>query len=222
MLSINTIVVPQGAEYQSVCRGLSKARVNDVEIIAIPIGVKFVDRLLADYKNKLQNSEGVLIIGLGGSLIDAYSAGDSVIVNACQDLNGKIVELDPKLTTKIQQKLGIASVAGLTSDRVITQASEKLTLARTHQASIVEMEGFGYATQLQQRGIPVAMLRVISDDVHHNLPNLNRAIDSQGNLKTLPMAIALIKQPIAAINLIKGSLAGLKALKQITTNLFSV
>jgi len=221
MLAINTIVVPQGAEYQAVCRGISKTGIDRLEIIAIPIGTKFVDRVMADYEDKLQNSAGVLIMGLGGSLSGAYAAGDSVIVHACKNTNS-IVALDPRLTKEIQQKLNITSVTGLTSNLVITQASEKLALAKTYDTSVVEMEGFTYATKLQQRGIPVAMLRVISDDVRHNIPDLNQAIDPQGNLKTLPMAIALLKQPIAAINLIKGSLAGLKALEQITTELFSI
>jgi hypothetical protein len=64
-------------------------------------------------------------------------------------------------------------------------------------------------------------LRIVSDDRCGDLPDLNQAIDSQGNLQTLPMAIALIKQPMAAIRLIKGSLTGLKALEQITVKLFS-
>ncbi|MEY2859383.1 MAG: hypothetical protein RLZZ74_3696, partial [Cyanobacteriota bacterium] len=46
------------------------------------------------------------------------------------------------------------------------------------------------------------------------------SIDSQGNLQTLPLAIALIKQPIAAIRLIRGSLTGLRALEAITAKLF--
>jgi len=65
------------------------------------------------------------------------------------------------------------------------------------------------------------MLRVVSDDVLNNIPDLNQAIDPQGNLKTLPMAIALIKQPLAAVKLIKGSLTGLKALSKITAELFN-
>jgi hypothetical protein len=50
MLSINTIVVPQGAEYQAVCRGLAKAKVKDkIQVIAIPLGVKQMSQVLVDY-----------------------------------------------------------------------------------------------------------------------------------------------------------------------------
>ena len=221
MLAIDTIVVPQGAEYQAVCRGLHQAGVNNIEIIAIPIGV-FVDRFLSDNRDKLNNSAGVLIMGLCGSLTNTYHLGDSVLVTAIRCLNRSNLLLAPKLTAEIQQKLAIEAVVGLTSDRIITQAREKLTLAQKYNASIVEMEGYDYVTKLQQQGISVAMLRVVSDNSQGNIPDLNKAIDSQGNLQTLPMTIALIKQPIAAIRLIRGSLTGLKALSEITAKLFIV
>ncbi len=65
------------------------------------------------------------------------------------------------------------------------------------------------------------MLRVVSDDLTGDIPNLDSAIDPNGNLQTWPMAIAFLQQPLAAIRLIKGSLRGLKTLQQITTQLFS-
>ena len=221
MLAIDTIVVPQGAEYQAVCRGLQKARVNNIEVIAIAIGEEFVDRFLVDNRDKLDRATGVLIVGLCGSLTAAYSIGDSVLAKSCQNFNHHVVHLDPQLTAQIEAKIGVKTVMSLTSDRVITQAEEKLTLAQQYEADIVEMEGYGYVTKLRQQKISVAMLRVVSDDPNGDIPNLNRAIDAQGNLKTLPMAILLIKQPLAAVKLIKSSLAGLKALEQITTELFT-
>ena len=221
MLAINTIVVPQGAEYQAVCRGLQQTKMDDIEVIAIPIGVKFVDRVLSDYENKLDRATGVLIVGLCGSLSNFYSIGDLVLVTACKDLNHNIVHLNNRLVAEIQHKLAVATAMGLTSDRVITQAPKKLALAQKYNAAIVEMEGYDYVTKLQQREIPVAMLRVVSDDIYGDIPDLSRAIDPQGNLQTLPMAIAFLKQPIAAVRLIKGSLTGLKALSQTTAKLFS-
>ena len=192
MLAIDTIVVPQGAEYQAVCRGLQQAKVDHIEIIAIPIGVKFVDRALADHGDQLNHSTGVLILGLCGSLANSYSVGDSVLITACKDSNNNIVHLNRQLTAEIQRKLAVKTATALTSDRVITQASEKSTLAPKYDASIVEMEGYNYVTKLQHQGTPVAMLRVVSDDARGNIPDLSRAIDPQGNLKALPMAIAFV------------------------------
>ena len=221
MLSINTIVVPQGAEYQAVCRGLQKAKLDSIEVIAIPIGVEHAAQVLSDYSQSSNNIVNVLIMGLCGSLSNAHDVGDSVLVKSCEDLNHNSIELDAKLTANLQQKLSIGVVNGLTSDRIITTAQDKLKIAQQYSATIVEMEGYSYIKQLQRQGKAVAMLRVVSDNLGGDIPDLNQAIDHQGNLQTLPMAIAMVKQPRAAIRLIKGSLAGLKALENITIKLFN-
>jgi nucleoside phosphorylase len=226
MLSINTIVVPQGAEYQAVCRGLAKAKVKHrIQVIAIPLGVKQMSQVLADYAAIISNSTNVLMLGLCGSLSDAYAVGDSVVVKSCVDFDRHLIDLDAKLTAAIQRKLSKSSieidlVAALTSDRIITQAQAKGMLAQKYAASIVEMEGSSFVRALTNQGKSVAMVRVISDDLRGDIPDLNQAIDSQGNLQTFPLAIALIKQPIAAIRLIRGSLTGLKVLEAITAKLF--
>ncbi len=219
---INTIVVPQGAEYQAVCRGLSKAQVDSIQVIAIPIGVRHISQVLANYSQQIDSWANVLIMGLCGSLSDSYTVQDSVLIKSCQDLNHNLIDLDAELTAKIQQKLSIDLVNALTSDHIITQAKDKLILAQQYPTTIVEMEGYSYIKELQRQEISVAMVRVVSDDLRGDIPNLNQAIDSQGNLKTLPLAISFIKQPLAAIRLIKGSLAGLKALEEITAKLFNV
>jgi nucleoside phosphorylase len=226
MLSINTIVVPQGAEYQAVCRGLAKAKVKHrIQVIAIPLGVEQMSQVLVDYGAIISNSTNVLIMGLCGSLSNAYAVGDSILIESCVDLDHHLIDLDAELTASIQRKLSKSSmeidlVAALTSDRIITQAKAKEILAQEYAASIVEMEGSSYVRALTNQGKSVAMVRVVSDDLRGNIPNLNQAINSQGNLQTLPLAIALIKQPIAAIRLIRGSLTGLKTLEEITAQLF--
>jgi hypothetical protein len=48
------------------------------------------------------------------------------------------------------------------------------------------------------------MLRVVSDDSKHDIPNLTSAINSDGSLQPLPLAITMIRQPIAATRLIRG------------------
>ena len=219
MRSINNIVVPQGLEYQAVCRGLLQAKAK-VRVIAIPIGDRNPEAALSNYSQQRSDAPGVLIIGLCGGLCESYTAGDGVVVKSCESLNRDRLNLDDELTTIIQNKLSLDVVRGLTSDRVITRSTEKLKLAEEYQASIVDMEGYGYISYLQQQGA-VAMLRVVSDDVKGDLPDINSAIDERGQLQTIPLAIAMCKQPLAATRLIRGSLTGLKVLQQITTRLFT-
>ena len=217
---IDTIVVPQGAEYQAVCRGLQLADAEPIQIITIPIGTKNIGQILASYSQQLAQSRRVLIMGLCGSLTESYNIGDGLLVKSCLNLESNQINLDSGLTAMLQDILSVEVVTGLTSDRIITQAKEKLMLSQQYPVSVVEMEGYGYVAQLQQQGISVAMLRVVSDGLTGDLPDLSNAIDHQGDLKVIPTAIAFLKQPIAAMRLIRGSLTGLKTLEQMTAKLF--
>jgi len=40
------------------------------------------------------------------------------------------------------------------------------------------------------------MLRVISDDCEHDLPDLTSALSPDGSLQPLPLAIGLLRQPL--------------------------
>ncbi|MCV3214907.1 hypothetical protein OGM63_15520 [Plectonema radiosum NIES-515] len=66
----------------------------------------------------------------------------------------------------------------------------------------------------------MAMLGVVSDDSKHDIPNFTSAINSDGSLQPLSLAITMIRQFIAATRLIRGSLGGLKVLEKVTTFLF--
>ncbi|MDJ0573230.1 MAG: phosphorylase [Pleurocapsa sp. MO_192.B19] len=220
-MSIDTIVVPQGAEYQAVCRGLKKANSKNIQAIAIPLGMQNVRQHLANSRLKSNSSQGVAILGLCGSLSPKYSVGDAVLYQNCWDVNRACIETSTELTQMIQHKLSVDLVTGLTSARPICQAAEKLQFSQIYPVSVVDMEGYGYLQELQHQKIAATMLRVVSDDLTGDIPNLDSAIDPNGNLQTWPMAIAFLQQPLAAIRLIKGSLRGLKTLQQITTQLFS-
>ncbi len=217
-LSINTIVVPQGAEYQAVCRGLQQ-KANKIQVIAIPIGTKDVLQVLVKRSFEFTTPQRVLILGLCGSLSQQYSVGDTVLYRDCCNLNRQCLNLEPELTTMIHNKLSLNLVTGLTSDRPICLATQKRKLAQQYAVEVVDMEGYSYIKELQRQGISVAMLRVVSDNLTGNIPNLSPAIDEDGNLKFLPLANVFLRQPIAAIRLIKGSLTGLQKLQQITAKL---
>ena len=227
-LAIDTILVPQGAEYRAVCQGLKQAQLDKIQVKSIPIGVDNLPKLRQDNSFWRTNPQRVLIMGLCGSLSPAHQVGDAVLYQDCfySDKNCYFttsqLSTDRKLTDNIYGGLGsqISLVTALTSNRPICKAREKLSLYRTYPASVVDMEGFAYLQELQQRGIAVAMLRIVSDGATDELPDLSGAIDFQGNLQTLPLAIAAIKQPIAAMRLIGGSLKALKVLRYITTKLF--
>jgi nucleoside phosphorylase len=131
---------------------------------------------------------------------------------------------DPELTDWVHRKLKerVVTGVGLTSDRLIYSATEKRHLGQLYGADVVDMEGFSALEVLSRAGVAVAMLRVISDDCHHNIPNLTSAISPEGSLQPLPLAIALLRQPIAATRLISGSLGSLQVLQDVTAFLFNI
>jgi uridine phosphorylase len=226
--SIQIILVPQGAEYKAVCKGLNSVTGKIPQVIAIPIGspglIKYLEKLefIAELHNQTQPK--ILVMGLCGSLKKEYNIGDVVIYQSCiYDDNGKknlIREFNIDLTNNLVNKLGLHRVKGITCDRIIFSAQEKHHLTQTYDVDVVDMEGFTILEFFNSLNIDVAMLRVVSDDSQHDLPDLNSAIAPEGSLQSLPLALGMLRQPIAAIRLIKGSLRGLKVLEQITTALF--
>ncbi|MEM9271591.1 MAG: phosphorylase [Cyanobacteria bacterium P01_F01_bin.143] len=225
--SIDRILVVQGAEYQAVKQGLKKTKIsaqlgNLPKIIPIPIGEKNANQIWESqqFLDKSQPQK-VLIMGLCGSLSPEHSVGDLILYKSCIKDNLSLTT-DEELTTtlKNQLKSKIHLVTALTSDRVIYSATEKQSLAKTYPATVVDMEGFTYLQTLKSQGISVAILRIVSDDIHHDLPDLNQAINQDGQLQTIPMIISMLRQPIAAIRLIKGSLKGLQMLQKVTKEIF--
>jgi Phosphorylase superfamily len=217
------IFVPQGAEYKAVCNGLKLLSKTVPQVISIPVGGKAVTKYLQEwYKsvNLLKNSQPcALLMGLCGSLTPDYDVGDIVLYETCvyQD---KILQCDNDFTNQLELHLKqkVSRVKALTSDSVVFSKDEKILLGKCG-ASVVDMEGFSALEFLSSVGFKVGMLRVVSDGCKHDLPNLNSAFSPEGALLPLPLALGMLRQPIAASRLIYGSLRGLKVLENVTKDL---
>ncbi|MEW6497180.1 MAG: hypothetical protein AB1589_32455 [Cyanobacteriota bacterium] len=293
------ILVPQGAEYKAVCRGLSRVKSPKPIAVPIPVGPKALTQYLEQWQQaeeylKISPSR-VLVMGLCGSLSPHLGVGDIVVYQDCvyqsSESTPLVRECDREFTTWLHHKLveiginnpsvvsggagelgswgagergsegagergswgagergsggagerkllidsgklvanfcrptrgeGIPLVRVYTSDRIIVSAEQKRHLAQTYNTQVVDMEGFAALEVLSQAGIAVAMLRVISDDSHHNLPNLSSALSPEGSLQPLPLALGMLQQPIASIRLVRGALHGLRVLRNVTSLLFS-
>jgi hypothetical protein len=227
--SIQTILVPQGAEFQAVCRGLRRAApVSAPVVLPIPIGVESVTRHLKQLQQMgyFSPPHQVLIMGLAGSLTPRYAVGAILIYQDCvyssQSAHPVLQQFDRSLTALLHDRLQpkASLVKGLTSDRLIWSAESKQRLGEQYNADAVDMEGFAVLQVLGQAGAAVSMLRVVSDDCQHDLPDLTPAISPKGSLQPLPLAVEMIRKPIAAARFIQGALQGLKALQAATVALF--
>ncbi|MBD2448237.1 phosphorylase [Nostoc sp. FACHB-152] len=236
---INTILVPQGAEYQAVCRGLSQVTGLKPDVLSIPVGIKPLTQYLKQWQQQPsffaqipqpmqiqpENKSSlfqpqVLVMGLCGSLSQRYTVGDIVLYQNCT-YQGQIQECDQLFTTQLYSRLRqqVSLVKGLTSDRVIWSAKEKRHLGELFEADVVDMESFAALEFFEQIGIAATVIRVVSDDCQRDIPNLTSAISADGSLQTLPLAWRFIRQPIAATRLIRGSLQGLKVLEKLIPSL---
>ncbi len=222
---VHVILVPQGAEYQSVCRGLKTAN-QPPTVLSLPIGCPSVSRQLAVWEQAGHFAErpNILLMGLCGGLNASYGVGDVVLYDESVVISPALQTLgcDRPLTAHIQARLGdrVAGVTALTSDRVICTAAEKRSLSS--YADVVDMEGIAVLEFFHQGNYAVATLRVVSDDCHHDIPDLTTAVAADGSLRPLPLTLALLRQPLAATRFVRGSLRGLKVLQQVTRDLFAI
>ncbi|MBR8837718.1 MAG: phosphorylase [Stigonema ocellatum SAG 48.90 = DSM 106950] len=227
---IQTILVCQGAEYKAVCRGLRWVFCSKPSVMPMPVGIKPLTRYLQTWLHSEQflnhPQPSVLVMGLCGSLIPRYQVGDIVLYQDCVYQVGATSSvlccnstLTKLLYSRLQEKVPI--VKALTSDRLVSSATEKSNLGQMSGADVVDMEGFAALELLSQAGVAVAMLRVVSDNCYYDIPDLTQALSSDGSLQPLPLALAMLRQPIAATRLIRGSLRGLKVLEKVTGLLFS-
>jgi nucleoside phosphorylase len=222
------ILAPQGAEYQAVVGAIKKIAHSPV-ILPIPVGKLAVTKHLHEWRqnNPDFSPTGVILMGLGGSLSAEFGLGQTVLLESCLNYQNNQADQekqsDRALTDWVQQKLdtNIRRVQGLTSDRVITDATEKQELGKNFNRQVVEMEGWAVLNFFSELGIPATIIRVISDEVSQSLPDLSKIYDSQGQLNAIALVFALGKKPIAGLRLIVSSLRSLKILNQITDKLFS-
>lgn len=227
-MRIDAICVPQGPESQAIRRGLQAIQTGLApQVITLPIGPEaVVERLNQEILNPLNPNtiRYAVVMGLAGSLSPSYRVGDTVIY---QTLTTQVQETweqkicDRLLTADLSQRLPHADrVCALTSARLISSAQEKQKLHQNTGAVVVDMEGMAALQVLQKRSVAVSMIRVISDDCRTNLPDITPAIQADGSLNKPRLAGILLREPIAALHLICGSLHALKKLEQITTKIF--
>ncbi len=82
----------------------------------------------------------------------------------------------------------------VTSSRV-ADAHEKLRLAETYQAALVDMEAAGVARLAQMRGIPFYCIKGISDGPSEQLPDFNSFISLDGQFKLARFIVFAILRP---------------------------
>ncbi len=187
-----TFLVPRGAEAAAVRRAAGEARV-----VELPAGAAAA-AALPDFRD----GETVVVLGLCGAL-RTLRAGDVAIYGHVADA-ASTVALDVGLIGALTAALpGATVVDACTTKRVVTLAAARAVLAQRFGADVVDMEATHLAAALGARGLPFAMVRVVSDDAARDLPPIDGAIDAQGRVRPLQIALAFARAPRAAVPFVR-------------------
>jgi adenosylhomocysteine nucleosidase len=77
----------------------------------------------------------------------------------------------------------------------VADEHEKMRLAQSYEASLVDMEAAAIARLAQMRGIPFYCFKGISDGYGDQLPDFNRFISPEGQFKLVPFILFALVRP---------------------------
>ncbi len=211
---IDAILVPQGAEFAVVARACK----SGPPVFAVPAGAAIAPALA---NLPIAAGQRVLLLGLCGSLDDRDRIGDVVLYRATVSISGRQLECDRSLGQFLAGMLvpEPERVLALTSPQVIFRAAAKNYYRERFGARVVDMEGQIAQLQLAELGVAVGTIRVVSDDSHHDLPDLSHIFNDGGQLQTWQLAKAVLSSPLAGWRLVRGSIRALAVLSQVAQQL---
>ena len=164
--------------------------------------------------------DAAIVTGLAGSLVGSIGEGDIVAYRDCLSTTegtGPIV-CSSRMMESMARALGLRGLAckpatGISSSRIVQADQDRERLARTG-AAVVDMESFEVAACSAAAGIPVAVIRAVSDSPGSRMPDLNRALNPGGDFNRWALAPVLASAPLATLRLFKGSKRAIGALEQ--------
>ena len=197
--------------------GMSKeARLVGVAGVVAVAGGGDGDGLAAKLDALHGDITGVISIGLGGALSPLLKVGDVVIaekiITGAEDWDchaGWRNRLVSRLTHAHQ-----GPVFG--SDVIIDRADTKTGLHDVTGALAVDMESQVAARFAHRRNLPLAALRVISDDAHHVLPPVALvAMKPDGGISIGAVLWSVMKKPAQIPALVRTGRASSKAFAEL-------
>lgn len=124
-------------------------------------------------------------LGWAGALVPGVHAGSA------HNIAGVI---DARTGERFRCDAG-AGERWLVTSPIVADREEKLRLAETYSASLVDMEAAAIARLAQMRGIPFYAVKGVSDPLNAQLPDFNRFIDAQGQFHTGRLALYALLRP---------------------------
>ena len=155
-----------------------------------------VERLREALRGQADGAGAVLSAGVAGGLDPALRTG--ALITAREITDGETTfATDPDWTDRLAALTGAVIVdRALGRDVVATTPAAKAALASATGASVVDMESHIAARWAAEHGIPVAVLRVVSDDAAHGLPpSAVAGMGEDGKVKIGRVLAGLLRRP---------------------------
>ncbi len=161
----------------------------------------------------------VAVFGIGGALSPALVVGDVVLGVHTRLVAGDPLPACPATLARAADRLTAAGFTvhqgdHLTTPYVVCQAAEKRRLHAQTTALVVDMESHAIARAAQRSELPLLLVRIISDDAHQDLPNLNAGLDPNYALRPLGMTATLLSHPLATARFLRHLRQALMKLRQ--------
>ena len=137
-----------------------------------------------------------IISGFAGALQPAAKLGDIVACERVQHHTNHQIEIcDPDLLASASENGATRIATLLTTDHVVNTATEKNLLSAFAEA--VDMESFAILHAANEKNVPCAVVRVISDSFDRDMPaELDTIVDFQGHVKITGVVRFVAKHPL--------------------------
>jgi adenosylhomocysteine nucleosidase len=133
--------------------------------------------------------------GLSGALSRMLAAGEVVVAERVRRMDeGTAVTCDAYLVEQAATSGARRVATSVTAGRIVHSATEKAELARLGE--VVDMESYEVAAAAKERGIPVVVIRSISDTATDELPaGMETLVDEFGRAKVGAALWMVVKRP---------------------------
>lgn len=209
---VETIFVPRGAEERAVRAALG--RDSNVRVVSSGIGPLAAARA-ADDALAAARFGTALVTGLCGALSPAFVVGDALVYRELRAAERRPLALEHALADGIACRLPGAQtgVVGFSAERIVELPSEKRALAARYDATAVDMENYAFVDRLGRAGVAVAVVRIVSDGLRDELPQLGRALDGTGGIDVSALALTLLRTPRRSVRFVGAVRMALRQLR---------
>ena len=168
-----------------------------------PAGSKAVSTLqsFGTPGNPLRRPDVVVVAGTCGSLSRTINEGNVILYSGCLSTSKtNRVNCTVSIAKHLKNRLSARgflcrSTLGISSARVATSKAEKLELAKSG-AEVVDMESHEIVAAASQAGLPVVVIRVVSDSLDRLIPDFNVILRENGEIDPINLLKLGIRSPI--------------------------